>query len=253
MNQRAPKLAVCWIWTSPFVWSQSVGSMLNLRHPAGYEVSFFQGRGWSPACRHNHACEQAVAWGADRIVIVGADQVYEPDLLERLIARRDAGHEVVAALVPTRGYIADMDMRPFQRMAFRIKGNGLAPVSWNRHGLEVVDPAAGDLQRIDFIGSGVIMFDADHLLALKRPWFFEKVDQRTQQRTACMDTTFCYRLRSEAYAQVWVDTTIKVRHLHAFAIDETFPARFDDWAQPGAGEAAICNYAAPASAAAEVH
>lgn len=243
-----PKLAVCWIWTSPFVWSQSVASMLKLRHPVGYDVDFFQGRGWSPACRHNHACEQALSWGADHILILGADQVYEPDLLQRLIARREAGHEVVAALVPTRGYIEDMAMRPFQPMAWRIKGDGLNPVKWDRQALQIIDPADGDMQRIDFIGSGVLMFDAEHLRAMSRPWFFEKIDQRTQQRTACMDSTFVYRLRSEAYAQVWCDTTIKVRHLHAFQIDESFSERFADYATPGVGDPTLCNYSAPAGA-----
>lgn len=220
------KLAVCWIWTSPFVWTASVASMLKLRHPEGVEVDFFQGRGWSPACRHNHAVEQGMAWGADHLVILGADQVYEPDLLERLMARRREGFEVVAALVPTRGYIADMRMKPFQRMAWRIKGNGTTPVQWDRAQLEIIDPAAGDMQRIDFIGSGCIFFDADHLRALARPWFFETINRHTQQRTACMDTKFCYRLALEGGAQVWCDTTIKIQHLHPFPIDETFADRF---------------------------
>lgn len=235
------KLAVCWIWTSPFVWADFAESALQLRHPAGYEVGFFRGKGWSPACRHNHACEQAVGWGADHILILGADQLYEPDLLERLVARREHGCEVISALVPMRGFIPDSGMRkPFQKMAWRIRSKGLAAIEWNRADLEAIDPMDGDLQRIDFIGSGVLMFDRDHLLALRRPWFFEKVDQQTQQRTACMDSTFVYRLRSEAYAQVWVDTTIQVRHLHAFQIDETFSDRFVDWAVPGHGDPAIC-------------
>lgn len=236
------KLACCWIWTSPFVWTSSVSSLLKLRHPAGVEVQFFQGRGWSPACRHNHACEQAMAWGADHIVILGADQVYEPDLLERLLARRAEGFEVVAALVPTRGYIADMRMQPFQRMAWRVKGNGTQPVEWDRAQLEIVDPTDGPMQRIDFIGSGCIMFDGDHLAALKRPWFFETINADTQQRTACMDTKFCYRLQLEACAQVWVDTTIRIKHLHAFEIDESFAERFTDFATPGQGPKDICVY-----------
>jgi len=217
-----------------------MASLLKLRHPEGVEVDFFQGRGWSPACRHNHACEQAVAWGADHIVILGADQVYEPDLLERLMARRNEGYEVVASLVPTRGYIADMDMRPFQRMAWRIKGNGLSPVAWDRAELEIVDPKDGDMQRIDFIGSGCILFDTDHLLALRRPWFFETINAETQQRTACMDTKFCYRLQVEAGAQPWVDTTIRIKHLHDFEIDETFPDRFEDYREVGVGPKDIC-------------
>lgn len=242
MARPAIKLAVCWIWTSPFVWTASVASMLRLRRPDGYEVDFFQGRGWSPACRHNHACEQAMAWGADLLVILGADQVYHPDLLERLVARREAGAEVVAALVPMRGYIPDQRMRPFQRMAWRLKGDGLRPITWDRQSLQPIDPQAGDLQRIDFIGSGCIMFSRAHLEAMARPWFFETINPTTQQRTACMDTKFCWRLASDAGAQVWVDTTIEIRHLHAFEIDETFSDRFADWAQPGIGDPQICRF-----------
>jgi hypothetical protein len=38
-------------------------------------------------------------------------------------------------------------------MAWRIKGNGLLPVSWDRQSLQCIDPEAGEMQRIDFIGS----------------------------------------------------------------------------------------------------
>jgi len=249
MNHKK-KLAVCWIWGSPFVWSRSVESMLQLRHPEGYGVTFFRGTGWGPAARHISACRQAVDWGADHILILGADQVYDADLLERLVARREAGYEVVSALVPTRGYVSWQDMKPFQPMAWRIKSRGLDPITWGTDALEAIDAAGEEMQRIDFIGSGCIMFDKDHLLALAEPWFFETVDHVTQRRTACMDTKFCYRLHSEAYAQVWCDTTIKIRHIHPFEVDETFSDRFADWEKPGQGDPSICMYrsAAPESA-----
>ena len=54
------------------------------------------------------------------------------------------------------------------------------------------------------------------------------------QRVADMDTRMVWRLAFEVGAQVWVDTTIKVRHLHTFEIDDTFQDRFADWAEPGA-------------------
>jgi len=98
---------------------------------------------------------------------------------------------------------------------------------------EPIDPKAGDLQRVDVIGSGVLLFDRDTIEALEPPWFYYKVDPVTMQRIADMDTKFVWRLRSEVQADVWVDTTIKVRHLHAFEIDETWEDRFADWAQPG--------------------
>jgi hypothetical protein len=50
------------------------------------------------------------------------------------------------------------------------------------------------MQRIDFIGSGVMLFRREHLETLARPWFFEEIDHATQNRTACMDTRFCWRL-----------------------------------------------------------
>jgi hypothetical protein len=239
------KLAVCWIWGSPFVWTRSVESMLGLRHPAGVEVQFFRGTGWGPAKRHIDACDKACQWGADHILILGADQIYEPDLLERLWARKQEGYEVVSALVPSRGYIGWLQMVPFQKMAWRLKSNGLDPIAWGASAIEPIDKNAGDIQRIDFIGSGCILFERAHLEAMQRPWFFESIDHETQRRTASMDTKFCFRLHDEAGAQVWVDTTIQITHLHAMEIDDSFPARFADWSIEGMGDPEVCRFTAP--------
>jgi hypothetical protein len=254
------KLAVCTPWTSPFMWTAYVDSMLNLERPAEarnvaalgrvepMETRFFRGAGWCPAKRHASACEAALAWGADLICIVGADQIYQPDMLRRLVARWEQGCEVVAALVPARAFIGWQDMKPFQPMAWRLKpaaGVDLVAVNESmltRNEVEVIDPAAGELQTVNFIGSGVLMFHRDHLAAMKRPWFSEAFDPETLERTASMDTRFVWRLQEEAGATVWVDTTIDVRHLHAFEIDRTFQDRFADWAQPGVGDPALCRF-----------
>lgn len=252
------KLAVCTPWTSPFMWTGYVDAMLNLERPAEVrnilgrveplEVRFFRGPGWCPAKRHLSACVQALEWGADLILIVGADQVHPPDMLRRLVARWEQGCEVVAALVPARAFIGWQDMRPFQPMAWRLKRSAprsmdaLNDLATIKNEVEVIDAAAGELQEIDFIGSGVLMFHADHLRAMAQPWFSEAYEPTTLERTASMDTRFVWRLRNEAGARVWVDTTIKIRHLHAFEIDETFQGRFDDWRQPGVGDPALCRF-----------
>ena len=89
--------------------------------------------------------------------------------------------------------------------------------------IEQVDPSDGELQKVDFIGSGVLIFHRDHVLALKRPWFSDQIiDNESWERAANMDSWFVWRLKTEAFADCWVDTTIKVRHLHIFAIDESF-------------------------------
>lgn len=252
------KLAVCTPWTSPFMWTGYVDAMLNLERPTEVrtllgtveplQVRFFRGPGWCPAKRHQSACDQALAWGADLICIVGADQVHPPDMLHRLLARWEQGCEVIAALVPSRAYIGWQDMKPFQAMAWRLKrGSGLTVEALNegrdaRNEVDVIDPADGDLQVVNFIGSGVLMFHRDHLAMMPRPWFSEAYDPATLERTASMDTRFVWRLQAEAGATVWVDTTIKVRHLHAFEIDETYAERFLDWRQPGVGDPALCRY-----------
>lgn len=240
------KLAVGYPWFSPFIWTATADSLLGLKHPEGVEVKFIRGGGWSPARRHQELCEKALEWGADLICIVGSDQVYEPDLLERLVARHREGYEVVTALVPCRGYFHWQDMKPFQPMAWRLRKNdGIVPIApfngQQSSDLELIDSDDGDIQEVNFIGSGVMMFHRDHLLALRKPWFFERINPETQIRVASMDTTFCWRLQSEAHARVWCDTTIKVRHLHTFEVDETFQHRFDDWAD-GGGDPQVCMY-----------
>ena len=248
-----PRLAVIWPWQSPFVYTRCMESILHLTHPPGYETDIFRGSGWSPALRHLNGCEQAYNWGADYLVILGADQLYEPDLLCRLVARLESGFDAVACMLPTRGFLAwNHGMKPFGKVAWRFKTStdGIQTMARQYHGqavdpdmLELIDPAAGDMQRCHFVGSGVLAFRREHLDALAKPWFYETVEPLTQQRYASMDTRFSWRLQWEAGVSLWVDTSIKVKHLHVFAIDDTFSERFSDWAVPHPdADMDICRY-----------
>ena len=242
------KLAIVYPWQSPFVFTQFVDSIANLQKPEGCEVRFFRGKGWGPARRHVSGCEQALAWDAELICIIGADQTYSEDMLVRLKSRWDEGYEVVSALVPCRGFVGWQKMNPFQPMAWRFKHN--QPGEYQKYNgmadssdmMELVTRDAGGMQKINFIGSGVLMFHRDHLLSLKKPWFFETIYTEDQQRVASMDCKFVWRLQDEAYAKVWVDTTIEVKHLHIFEIDDSFSDRFSDWSNPGIGDPDVCNH-----------
>lgn len=232
--------------------------MMNLARPRearnalgaleALETKYFRGAGWCPARRHASLCEQALAWGADLILILGADQVYHEDLLCRLIDRwNDPTYNgsVIAALVPARGYIGWQDMEPFQRMAWRITGPVDADAvlrGEEQNNVEVIDPEGGDMQPINFIGSGVLMFHRDHLLSLQLPWFQETINPLTYERLASMDSGFVWRLQAEAGAHAWVDTTIEVGHLTIMKADKTFAKRFADWKDPGMGQLNLCNY-----------
>lgn len=232
------KLAICVIWDSPFMFSKCVDSLLNLHYPDGFEAHWFRGIGWGPSRRHNDAMEKALAWGADLIVILGADQTYPGDMLEKLTEDYRQTGGMIGALVPFRGYVDWMpELRPFIPVAWRLDP-GLAGIREFRgvdldpDMLKIIDPTHGSLQRAHIVGSGVLLFHRDVLLALRRPWFYETVDRDTMHRVADTDTRFVWRMQVEAGVQLWIDTTIKVGHLHIFDIDDTYQDRFADWADP---------------------
>lgn len=243
---KVEKLAICYPWASPFSWTMFMENALNLQRPKNSR--WIRGVGWCPARRHIDMCEKAVDWGATHILILGSDQVHPEDMIPRLIKRvEEDGCEVISALVPTRGYIPWMGMKPFQPIAWRfnrVAGKEIfnkKPPQFNgcrenREMMEIINIEEGDLQKIDFIGSGVLMFPVDTLLALDKPWFDEAFVPKNYRRVASMDTRFVFNLKVQGGAQVWCDTTIKVGHLNIFEIDRTYSERFPDWTDLEYGE-----------------
>jgi len=229
------RLAIGAPYNSPFIWrkfTQNLADMLCNFRRADREVRFFFPNGVCPASRHNDLLQRGLDWGADLLLIIGADQIHPVDMIDRLIDRFEQVDGVITALVPFRGYVSSQQMKPFQPMGWHLRCEGLREfrgMSQDPDMMVPVDPEAGDLQRIDVIGSGVLLIHRDHLLSVKQPWFYLRVDPVTQQRVADTDTRFVYRLRTEAGAQVWCDTTIKVRHISDIEIDESFQERFADW------------------------
>ena len=237
---KVESLAVGYPWASPFIWTQAAENMCNLIRPPGIPTTFIRGLGWCPARRHIDICEKAVALGVSHILIIGADQVHPLDLIPRLVRRVESdGCEVICAMVPTRGHVTGQATRPFQPMAWRFKHNTdirtFRSLQEDGDMVEQLDPSGGELQRLDFIGSGCIMFPTDDLLALKLPWFGESYTSDAYKRKAIMDTIFSWRLHVEAGAKLWVDTGIKIQHLNIFEIDDTYQYRFSDWVEAGYG------------------
>jgi len=226
------KLAVCYPGDTSFVFMQAFESIIAIDPPEQCEVRWFRGVGWCQARRRTHAAEQALEWGADLIACLDIDQVYESDILSRLVKRHDEGCRIVAAMVPMRGYVRMSNTAPFQRLAWKIENNQFVPI----------DPADGNLQKCEFPTSAAILFSAEDLRRLKKPWYFFTYKPDTWKQVRGEDATFALRMMSELGIQSWVDTTIKVKHIHPFPIDETFPDRFSDWSEKGVGESAICNY-----------
>lgn len=228
---KVEKLAVGYPWSSPFIWDAFAFNALQLERPSNSK--WMRGRGWCPARRHIDLCEQALEWGASHILILGADQVHPTDMIPQLIKRiEEDGCDVISALVPTRGTIPKQNMKPFQAMAWRYLGNGTDDY-------ESVNREEGELQKVDFIGSGVLLFPASALSSMSKPWFKEHYMAHNMARIACMDTNFVWRLKMEAGLTIWVDTTIKVGHLSPMMIDDTFSERFSDYSKFVSGEVKI--------------
>ena len=213
------KLAVGYPWDSPFMFSAFVETALNIKNPVGVETRWIRGIGWCSARMHTDIAEKSLAWGADLICFLGSDQVYDEDILLRLMARYHEGYEVISAMVPIRGHVTGQNSKPFQPMAWRKVDNAFQPIK----------PGDGDVQEIDLIGTGVFMFPTELLHHLKKPWFKVPIDFETYRRTCAEDGLFIVRLKQEAKARIFVDTTIKVKHSHVFDIDESFLQRFPDW------------------------
>ncbi len=191
---------------------------LNMELPSGFDCRWIRGVGWCAAKAHNDMFQKALDWSADLICVVGPDQVHPVGLLPKLMQRIDQGCDVISALVPTREQFEGDGA--FERKAWR----GQPP--------ERIDPADGILQKIDFIGSGVLMFPAALLEKVKRPWLYEtQTDDDFSRRGDC-DTNFVWRLHQEGGAQVWVDTTIPVLHATVFEISPTFVSDINAQAAP---------------------
>lgn len=223
------KLAVCYPGDMQSVFMAAFASVVNIENP-DCEVKWFRGVGWCQARRRTHVCEQALEWGADLICQLDIDQIYEPDVLKRLLKRIDEGCDVVAAMVPLRGYIRASKTKPFGGAAWKM----------NEGCFEQIVRSDSDLQEAEFPTSACVMFKSDVLEKLSKPWYQNKYDPKTWRLIQGEDGTFFYRL-SLVGIKSFVDTTIKVKHCHVFQIDETYSERFADWAD-GHGEPEICNY-----------
>ena len=194
-----------------------VDSLMDLENPVDWEVKYFRGAGWCSANRHNHVAKQALDWYADYILFFDCDQQYPEDLLPKMIDDMKSC-DAVAAYTPSRLHNPDLPLRPFQ------------PPTWNREG--IINPKRGKLQEVSSIGTECIMVRSEHLKVLTQPWFYEKYEGNLGDRTTNMDRIFCTRLQVEADATIWVDTSLKIKHLHVFPIDESFQERFADGTAP---------------------
>lgn len=212
-------------WGTDMIWRRTWETWETLQKPSTYRLIFGTGR--TPARRHEIGCEEALRWGASHILILGGDQVYpEPDMIRRMWKWMEYStlegwmnrKKVINCLVPIRGHRPGQGTRPFQPIGMRI------------------DPATNELVRItredppiitcEIIGTGVMLFEADILNGMKKPWFGDEFVPGTNEVRTMQDVAFIQKLNNQGH-QVWCDTQIPVHHLAVLAVDDTYQWRFE--------------------------
>jgi hypothetical protein len=207
------KLACVIPWMSPFLWAKPIPSFLNLKIPKGVEVRWFMPNGWCSARRKTGGVEQAMEWGADYIWFVDADQLCEEDTLELLWAHVEAGRVPICALQPARGHFPGLTERPYQ------------PVAWDEEGKPFTPT---EVRQIVYGPLNCILLDMKTFRDMKRPWFNERFNPTTMARLSSIDQHFTARLANEIKTPVWVDPTIRPKHMEAFPLDWEFQDRFSE-------------------------
>ena len=225
VNWNTIKLAIMIPWGLDMIWRRTWETYEELEKPDSYKLIFGTGR--TPARRHEVGCEEALKWGASHILILGGDQVYpEKDMIRRLVKWMEVKDlkdwmirkKVVNCLVPIRGHKPGQGTRPFQPIGMMLDPDTDEQVSITRE--------SGNIVKAEIIGTGVMLFEADVLRGMSKPWFDDHFLPGTNSVRKMQDVAFVEKLNSNG-CQVWCDTQIIVKHLGVLEIDDTFMWRFE--------------------------
>ncbi|KKM27018.1 hypothetical protein LCGC14_1579000, partial [marine sediment metagenome] len=158
--------------------------------------------------------------------MLGGDQVYpEKDMIKRLFEWVKYSNldewmdhkKVVNCLVPIRGHRPGQGTRPFQPIGMTIDTETQEQVPVTRD--------MGPIVKVEVIGTGVMLFEADILRSMPKPWFGDQFVPGTNDVRKMQDVAFVEKLNNNG-CQVWCDTQIIVKHLGVLEIDDSFQGRF---------------------------
>jgi hypothetical protein len=224
------KIGIVIPWDTAFIWTAPAFNMLNWQRPEGYELNFIRGVGWCPAARHNDGVEKALEWGSDLVMFNGPDHLCPKDILPRMLQRISEGWDMVQAMVPSRG-VCGIGGNPFHAMSYKIVGDmpkDLPMLTADAKSIKVIT-YADEPQQSHVCGTGNILMKAEIFDGLQKPYFEESIKKDNKYgRYAVQDSTFVYGCTILGGARLFCDTSIKLVHIDAFGIDETYQERFKD-------------------------
>ncbi len=224
MTWESIKLGIVIPWGLDYIWRRTWETYEELEKPPNYKLVFGTGR--TPARRHEIGCEEAMRWGSSHILILGGDQVYpEKDMIRRMVKWMEVENldqwmrrkKVVNCLVPIRGHRPMQGTKPFQPIGMMVDPNTNEQIPITRDCPPIV--------KAEIIGTGVMLFEADILNGMEKPWFNDIHKPGSNSTNVMQDVAFVQRLNNSG-SQVWCDTQIIVKHLGVFEIDDSFQSRF---------------------------
>jgi hypothetical protein len=126
--------------------------------------------------------------------------------------------KVVNCLVPIRGHKPGQGTRPFQPIGMMLdpETNEQIPITRD----------SGPIVKAEIMGTGVMLFEADILKGMAKPWFGDEFIEGTNNVRVMQDVAFINKLNNSG-SQVWCDTQIIVKHLGVLEIDDSFMWRFE--------------------------
>lgn len=173
------------------------------------EFEFYRttaGRLFTPLAREK-LCQSALQVGADYILMLDDDMLFEPDLFEKLYRHKA---DIVAALAFCRNPPYSPVMYQIKEGYDNIRNREFTVNEWIRN------YPKNKLVEVDAVGFGGVLINTNVLRNMDAPWFM----------SACgtgEDILFCNRAKKQTDVKIFMDTSVKMGHLgHPVVIDEAF-------------------------------
>ena len=175
----------------------------------------------------NAMARKAVTEGFDRVLWLDSDMSFDPDLMERLSARLDEGHEMVSGIYFTRK--APVKPVLYKRCGYYENEGGIQPIA-----IWYDDYPRDQIFKAEGCGFGGVMMTTD---------LIRRVGEKFGLPFSPMlgfgeDLSFCARVQ-EVDGEIWVDSTIKMGHVGLGTITENIylAQKGEEDGHPVSGEA----------------
>lgn len=190
MDKKLKKRVAIGIPTNRKFKAKNLLSLMNLVSNSEHDLEFIiSTKGYTTAENRNYICAQAVQKQCDYILFTDDDMIFEPDVLDRLLAH---DKDIVGGYYNVR----------------------FLDVEGDRKVIEYLDGEEARKDRIfkcKALGGGMLLVKTEILHKLPKPLFWYEIHKEVGMITMSNDWWFCRQARMAGY-DVWCDPTLKLGH-----------------------------------------